>query len=415
MRLKSTKKSKALELEHQASGRPKSSWSLLLGAAFLMATSAIGPGFLTQTTVFTQQLAASFGFVILMSIILDIGAQMNVWRIIAVSEKRGQDIANMVLPGLGYFVAFLIVLGGIAFNIGNIAGAGLGMNVILGISPTTGALISGAVAIAVFMIKEAGKAMDRITQIAGFVMIALTIYVAITSSPPVGEAAVKSFIPDQIDILAIVTLVGGTVGGYITFAGGHRLLDAGVRGQSALPQVTKSSVTGILVTALMRIILFLAALGVVAKGLAIDPSNPPASVFQLAAGNIGYKIFGIVMWAAAITSVIGAAYTSVSFIRTFSPKLEKHHNRITIGFILLSTLVFVLVGRPVKIMVLVGALNGLILPIALGVILVAAYKKTIVGDYKHPLWMTMFGGLVVVMMAAMGGYTLVNELPKLFQ
>lgn len=411
--MKSDKKS--LELENQASGGPKSSWSLLLGAAFLMATSAIGPGFLTQTTVFTQQLAASFGFVILMSIILDIGAQMNVWRIIAVSEKRGQDIANMVLPGLGYFVAFLIVLGGIAFNIGNIAGAGLGINVVLGISPTTGAMISGAIAIAVFMIKEAGKAMDRITQIAGFVMIALTIYVAITSAPPVGEAVVKTFVPDQIDILAIVTLVGGTVGGYITFAGGHRLLDAGVRGQSALPQVTRSSVTGILVTAVMRVILFLAALGVVAKGLAIDPSNPPASVFQLAAGNIGYRIFGIVMWAAAITSVIGAAYTSVSFIRTFSPALEKHHHRITIGFILLSTLVFVLVGRPVKILVLVGALNGLILPIALGVLLVAAYKKKIVGDYKHPLWMTLFGGLVVVMMAAMGGYTLVNELPKLFQ
>ena len=32
-----------------------------------MATSAIGPGFLTQTTVFTQQLASKFGFVILLS------------------------------------------------------------------------------------------------------------------------------------------------------------------------------------------------------------------------------------------------------------------------------------------------------------------------------------------------------------
>ncbi|HEX9108611.1 MAG TPA: hypothetical protein VF832_15310, partial [Longimicrobiales bacterium] len=55
--------------------------SALLGAAFLMATSAIGPGFLTQTAVFTAQLAASFGFVILASIVLDIGAQLNIWRI----------------------------------------------------------------------------------------------------------------------------------------------------------------------------------------------------------------------------------------------------------------------------------------------------------------------------------------------
>ncbi|MFY0545399.1 NRAMP family divalent metal transporter [Brevibacillus sp. H7] len=389
--------------------------SLLLGAAFLMATSAIGPGFLTQTTVFTQKLAASFGFVILMSIILDIGAQMNVWRIIAVSEKRAQDIANMVLPGLGYFVALLIVLGGLAFNIGNIAGAGLGMNVMFGMTPEMGALFSAVIAIGIFLVREAGKMMDRFAQVMGFVMIILTVYVAIVSAPPVGEAVVKTFVPDQIDMLAIVTLVGGTVGGYITFAGGHRLLDAGVKGVSALPEVTKSSVSGIAIASIMRIVLFLAALGIVAQGLVLDKANPPASVFQLAAGEVGYRIFGVVMWAAAITSVIGAAYTSVSFIRTFHEKIESAHKWIIVGFIALSTLVFVLVGRPVKILVLVGSVNGLILPISLGVMLVAAYRKNIVGDYKHPLWMTIFGGIVVVAMAIMGAYTLINEIPKLMQ
>jgi Mn2+/Fe2+ NRAMP family transporter len=393
----------------------KSNWSLLMGAAFLMATSAIGPGFLTQTTVFTQQLAASFGFVILMSIILDIGAQLNVWRIIAVAGKRGQDISNMVLPGLGYFVAFLVVAGGLAFNIGNIAGAGLGFNVMFGISPISGAIISAAIAIAIFLSKEAGLAMDRFTQIAGVGMIALTLYVAIVSDPPVGEAVVKSFAPDTIDIMSIVTLVGGTVGGYITFAGGHRLLDAGIKGVAALPQVTKSSVSGVVITGIMRVILFLAALGVVSHGLTLDPANPPASVFKLSVGDIGYKIFGVVMWAAAITSVIGAAYTSVSFIRTFSAGLDKHYRAVIIAFIIISTVVFAIVGRPVKILVLVGALNGLILPVTLGTLLVAAYKKKIVGDYKHPLWMTIFGVLVVVIMTYMGGYTLINELPKLFQ
>ena len=130
--------------------------SILLGAAFLMATSAIGPGFLTQTTVFTEQLLASFGFVILISIIIDIGAQTNIWRIIAVSGKRAQDIANDVLPGLGYLLAILVVMGGLAFNIGNIAGAGLGINVLFGIDPKVGALVSGLIAVGIFVIKEAG-------------------------------------------------------------------------------------------------------------------------------------------------------------------------------------------------------------------------------------------------------------------
>ena len=70
-----------------------------------MATSAIGPGFLTQTAKFTADLSTSFGFVILISLFLDIGAQVNIWRIVAVSNARAQDIANRVFPGLGVVLA----------------------------------------------------------------------------------------------------------------------------------------------------------------------------------------------------------------------------------------------------------------------------------------------------------------------
>lgn len=389
-------------------------WSVLLGAAFLMATSAVGPGFLTQTTVFTQTLAASFGFVILLSILLDIGVQLNVWRIIAVSEKRAQDIANMVVPGLGLFLAILIVIGGLAFNIGNVGGAGLGLNVLFGISPQVGAILTAVIAIGVFLVKEAGKLMDRFAQLMGGVLILLMIYVAFSSSPPVGEAIAKSFMPDQIDVIAIVTLVGGTVGGYITFAGGHRLLDAGIKGKAAIPEVTRGAVSGITIASLVRIFLFLATLGVISQGFTLNPDNPPASVFQLAVGNVGYKLFGVVMAAAAITSVIGSAYTSVSFIKSFNEKIAQYENWVIIGFITVSTLVFLTIGQPVTLLILAGALNGLILPISLGTMLVAAYKKKIVGDYKHPLWLTIFGSFVVVIMAVMGVYTLFKQLGQLF-
>ena len=194
----SEKKVENLEIAGTTETKKKVSMSILLGAAFLMATSSIGPGFLTQTTVFTQQLAASFGFVILISLILDIFAQMNVWRIIAVSGLRGQEIANKVLPGLGVVLAILIVMGGLAFNIGNVAGAGLGLNAMLGLDPIIGAVISATFAIFIFVVKEAGKAMDKVAQIAGFVMILLMLYVAFTTSPPVGEAIVNTFNPEQI-------------------------------------------------------------------------------------------------------------------------------------------------------------------------------------------------------------------------
>src|SRR5690625_122727 len=128
-------------------GNKKATRSVLLGAAFLMATSSIGPGFLTQTTVFTQQLAASFGFVILISLLLDVFAQINVWRIIAVSGLRGQEIANKILPGRGAVLALYIVFAGLAFIIGNIVGQGLGLSGILGIGQVTGGIISAFFAI----------------------------------------------------------------------------------------------------------------------------------------------------------------------------------------------------------------------------------------------------------------------------
>jgi Mn2+/Fe2+ NRAMP family transporter len=392
----------------------KSKWSVILGAAFLMGSSAIGPGFLTQTAVFTEQLLASFGFVILMSIILDIGVQANIWRIIAVSKKRGQDIANMVLPGLGYFLAFAVALGGLAFNIGNVGGAGLGMNVLFGIDPRLGAIITGVITIGIFLSKEAGIAMDKIARYLGGMMILLTLYVAFQSNPPVGDAVIHTFAPTTIDVFAIITLVGGTVGGYITFAGGHRLLDAGISGKENLHQVTKSSVTGILIASVMRVFLFLAVLGVVATGFKLDPANPPASVFQQAAGAVGYKMFGLVLWAAGITSVIGAAYTSVSFLRTLSEKVDRNHSKVTIGFIVVSTIIFTFIGKPIVLLILAGAFNGLILPLALGAMLVAAHKKSIVGDYKHPIWLTIFGGLVFAATAYLAVVTLINQIPKLF-
>ena len=379
----------------------KAKSSAVMGAAFLMATAAIGPGFITQTTVFTQQLLTSFGFVILISILLDIATQLNIWRVIAVAQMPAQDIANRVYPGLGYLLAGLVVLGGLAFNIGNVAGAGLGLNVLTGMDTLTGAIISSLIALFIFWFKEVGKAMDGFTKILGFVMIGLTLYVAGQSHPPIVATIHHSFFPEKINTVAIITLVGGTVGGYISFAGAHRLLDAGIKGEAALPKVNKGSITAILLASLMRILLFLAALGVVTAGAKLNANNPAASVFQFAAGNIGYTIFGLVLWCAAITSVVGAAYTSVSFLRGFHPMLEKYQRFITMAFILFSTFIFAFVGNPVKVLVVVGTLNGCILPIALTTILLAATNKKIVGQYKHALWMQAAGWLVVVLMGYM--------------
>lgn len=393
----------------------------LLGAAFLMATSAIGPGFLTQTAKFTSDYQASFGFVILFSIILSAIAQMNIWRVLCTTGLRGQEVANKVLPGLGYLVAFMIVLGGLVFNIGNVGGGALGFNTLLGIPTKVGYVLAGGLAIVVFLLKNAKAAMDTLTKILGALMIVVIFVVIIMVKPPVGDALKNTFVPSagvQNLFPAIITLLGGTVGGYITFAGAHRLIDAGITGEKNLKEINRSSIMGIVIATIVRIFLFLAVLGVVVKlgaGETLDPGNPAADAFLKGAGQIGYRFAGLVLLCAAITSIIGAAYTSVSFLKTFHKSLEKNENWLIIGFIAVSTLVMLILGSPATLLVVAGALNGLILPITLGICLIASQKKSIMGpNYYHPVWLLILGVIVVVLSAYLGINTFVSNMGSLF-
>ncbi|KIJ86016.1 MULTISPECIES: NRAMP family divalent metal transporter [Staphylococcus] len=388
---------------------------LLLGSVFLMATSAIGPAFLTQTAVFTAQFTSSFAFAILLSILIDIGAQINIWRVLVVTGKRGQEVANEIFNGLGTFISILIAVGGLAFNIGNIAGAGLGLNAIFGLDVKIGAAITAVLSIAIFISKSGQKIMDVVTMFLGVLMIIVVAFVMFKANPPYAEAAKHLVMPEQplALVLPIITLVGGTVGGYITFAGAHRILDSGIKGKDYLPFVNKAAISGILTTGVLRTLLFLAVLGVVVTGVTLNADNPPASVFEHVLGPIGRNIFGIVLFAAAMSSVIGSAYTSATFLKTLHKSVYNKTNIIVISFILVSTLVFLFLGKPVTLLIVAGALNGLILPITLGTILIASKRKSIVGDYKHPTWMLWFGIVAVVVTIVTGIFSL-QGLTELF-
>lgn len=390
--------------------KKKTDLSVLLGAAFLMATSAIGPGFLTQTAKFTEQFQANFGFAIIICIVMALIVQLNVWRVIGFTGLRAQDIANKVFPGLGYVIAALVALGGLVFNIGNVGGAGLGFNVIFGLDIRIATAIGGIAGLLIFASKNAKSLMDKVTNILGVLMIVVTAIAAVMSNPPMGEAVQKTLMPDDLNSLLfpILTLLGGTVGGYIVFSGGHRLVDAGITGKENIKEVDKSATMGIIVSSIMRVLFFLLVLGVVSKGTSLDPTNPAADAFMHAAGSVGYKFFGFVLFSASVSSVIGAAYTSISFIKTFNKIIEKNENKFIMSFIAISTIIMVAIGQPATLLVLAGSLNGLILPITLGIMLIASRKKEIVGDYKHPTVLTVLGIIIVIATAYTGALSFQN-------
>jgi Mn2+/Fe2+ NRAMP family transporter len=392
-----------MALPESTSQSSKARRTALLGAMFLMATSAIGPGFITQTTEFTVKIGAAFAFAIVVSILVDIAVQLNVWRVIGVSGMRAQELGNKVLPGIGWVLAALVFVGGMVFNIGNIAGTGLGLNAMLGLDAKIGGALSAVVAILIFLSKKAGMALDRIVVMLGAIMILLMLYVAIVAAPPVGDAIRNVVLPEKIDFLIITTLIGGTVGGYITYAGAHRMIDSGTSGVEHVKSISNISTLAIIVTGVMRVLLFLAILGVVAGGVALTSDNKAAEAFGHAAGPIGIRAFGVILWAAALTSVIGAAYTSVSFI-TKRTTPERTRNLITVAFILVCGIIFMFLGKaPATLLIFAGAFNGLILPVGFAVLLWVAWRRRdLLNGYKYPKGLLVIGALTWVLSVYLG-------------
>lgn len=410
--------SKETNTLNQSTAKPSA--SVLFGAAFLMATSAIGPGFLTQTSTFTAQFGAPLIMIILCAILMDITAQMNIWSIIGVSGMRAQDIANKLLPGLGVFLAVIVAIGGLAFNVANVGGVALGFNAMIGLNQKVGAVVAGCLGIIIFLNKNAKSIMDKVATVLAGVILITVLVVAVISKPPMGEVAtgLVSFGKFPTMFVALTTLLGGSCGGYIPFSGAHRLVDGGVQGAS---NFRRSVIQGVCTSGLVRILLFLAVLGTC--GLAAENAgiitaaanggNPAAEAFKLAAGNLGYRLFGLCLFSAGVSSVVGAAFTSVSFLKTLHPFIGKNERWFVVGFIAFSTLMMVIVGNAAQLLIIAGAVNGLILPISLGCMLAASRSKKIVGDYKHPTWLFVLG-LVVIVVSGIVGIKAVPGILNLF-
>ena len=378
----------------------------ILSVAFLMATTSVGPGFLTQTTVFTNLYQIDMAFPVLASIFITFGIVMNLWRVVGISGLRIQDIANKVAPGLGYIVGILLALGAVAFNFGNVSGSALGLQVLTGVDTLWGTLFTGVLGCVLFLAHNASQRMDQMARYLGLFMIVMIAYVAMTAMPPLAPTVAAAFMPNDISALLLptLTIVGGAVGGYYT--GAQRLVEIGLQGEKQLKNITNAAWMGISIAVVIRILLFLAVLGVIVKGATLDQANPAADAFRQGAGQLGYYIFGLVLFVASITSVVGNSYMAISLIKTLFPTIARNEKYWCVGFILLTTLGTVFINMPILLLMLAGLVNSIILPIVLSVILLASRRVDIIGQYRHPLSLTLIGAIIVVVMATGSLYSI---------
>ena len=386
-----------------------------LGAAFLLAASAVGPGFLIQTSRFSAQGLLPFFYVVLFVTLADIVTKANIWSVVGASGLSGPAIANRVQNGLGTALTVLVALGGLAFNVGNIGGIALGLSAAFGLHERIGALLGGAVAAAIFCFSGAKRVIDKLAIVLSAIIVCGVAAIAIKSRPPVLAAVVS--VPTVSSLgtafFAMITLLGGACGGYIPFSGAHRLLESG---GSDPKTFRRAAVLGASVSGVIRLLLFFGVIGVCYAGktllsdnaAAIAASdNPAAQTFYLAAGEWGRRLFGVTLTAAGLACTVSAAYTSVSFLKSLHPWIERHDRLCILGMIVLSAAILLLFGNATRFAILSGTVNGFVLPVSLCCILLAAHRTAIVKTYRHPRLLSLAGWLVVLLSAVLAVRSLI--------
>lgn len=79
---------------------------------------------------------------------------------------------------------------------------------------------------------------------------------------------------------------------------------------------------------------------------------------------------------------------------TTSTASAKLKNSLTVALIVASTIVYMVLGKaPSTLLIVAGAVNGLILPVGFGVLLfVATFRaKSLLHGYKYPVWLLVLG------------------------
>lgn len=389
--------------------------SAILGAAFLMAASSVGPGFLMQTTRFSAEGGLSFFYVILFVTLADVVTKANIWSVVGAAGRTGAQIADGVQKGLGTALTVMIAIGGLAFNVGNIGGAALGLSALTGLNERIGAVICGALVAGIFCFKSAKRIIDRLAVVLSAVIVLSVLAVCIRTQSPLLAAAGSlpklNTVPGMF--FPMLTLLGGACGGYIPFSGAHRLLES----KTGMPATfRRAAVLGASVSGLIRLLLFFCVIGVCCVGrtfmaeraasiLASD--NPAAETFRLAAGEWGQRLFGLLLLCAGVACTVGAAYTSVSFLKTLHPLIERHERGFILGLIGASALILLIFGNATAFTILAGTVNGFVLPLSLGCILLACRRRTIVGAYRHPILLSAAGWFIVILSAVLAIRTLV--------
>lgn len=396
-----------------------------LGPGLLVTAAFIGPGTVTTASVtgagYGYALLWALVFAIFATIVLqEMSARLGIVSREGLGEAMRGTFESVVLKLLvGALIVTAIAFGNAAFETGNITGAALGLEAILGLSTQAWSVIVGVAAFAL-LATGAYKVIERVLVALVVVMSVVFILTAIIVRPEIGEVLAGIFAPGIPDgaLLATVALIGTTVVPYNLFLHASSVQEkwpediptGRALAGSRLDATLSISLGGIITLA----ILATAAAAFFERGIEIQDAGQMAEQLEPLLGPAAKYFFAVGLLAAGLTSAVtaplAAAYAT-SGVLGWPRDLSALRFKAVWAIIIVIGTVFAALGtEPVQAILFAQAANGVLLPVIAVFLLFVMNRRRLLGEYRNGVAGNVLGGFVVLVATGLGVYSILSAL-----
>ncbi len=325
----------------------------------------------------------------------------------------GQALADLG-PRRGRAMAWLCglaVMGGIlAFQAGNLSGAGLGLAAVTG-QPTGAWTAAVAAAAAGLLLTGRYRLVERVLMVCVALMATMFVTTAILVAPrwqPLAEGLLVPHLPPG-SALTVLALVGTTIVPYNLY-----LHAAAVRTQFApgeLPSARRDLLLAVSLGGLISAAIVVTA-SALPEGDAIRSATDMARQLEPLLGAWAAGLFGAGLAAAGLTSAItaplAAGYVAAGLAGS-QPRLDQAPVRATMMACIGVGAAIALAGaQPVTLIFLAQAANGLILPVLVLAVLLALNDRKRLGERVNGVPGNIAGGAILILCALLAARVLLT-------
>jgi manganese transport protein len=393
-----------------------------LGPGLLVAAAFIGPGTVTTASVagagYGYALLYTLVFAIVATIILqEMSARLGVVSRQGLGEAMRTTFGNPILKAVAaLLVIAAIVVGNTAYQAGNIIGASLGLQTILGLSTRVWAIVIG---IAAFALLASGiyalieRALIALVGVMAIVFLATAIIVL----PNLGDLLAGAFVPNVPAgaLLTVVALIGTTVVPYNLFLHASSVREKwseDVPTDQALSESRVDTSISIVIGGLITSAVLVSAAAAFTLGTQISSAAAMAEQLEPLLGPAAKYFFALGLLAAGLTSTVtaplAAAYATQGILGWEQNIRTWNFRAVWATVLIIGAVLAALGGSPVELIVFAQALNGILLPIVAIFLMVVMNRNDVLGEYTNGIVGNILGGLVTLLVTALGVYAVLN-------